>query len=208
MTRGRKPDAPALQAAKGHPGKRRRAGKADTRAAELAAAPPASADPLSPPVWLGEAKLRPALAIWRELVPDLKRYNLLDTLDRPTFAMYCVHMADWVQATRDIAKNGHSYAAKNVNGDDLMRVNPAVKVRELAERHILEIGSRFGLDPSSRYKLLRDQSASALGGLFSGQGAGGTGEDRGSRGAEETGDDEPLALMQRASAAPPGSAMQ
>jgi P27 family predicted phage terminase small subunit len=195
MTRGRKPDAPALAAAKGNPGRRRRDTPA-ARAAELAAAAAESADPLAPPRYLRDAKLRPALAIWRQLVGELRRFNLLDTLDRGTFAMYCVHMADWIAATKDIAKYGHSYTAKNVNNDDLMRLNPAVKVRELAERHILEIGSRFGLDPASRYRLLRDQSAAPLGGLF------GSASEGLSAAPAPAAEEEPVGLMRRASEAP------
>lgn len=168
MTRGRKPDAPALQAAKGNPGRRRKTKETPAdRAAALLAAPPTSSDPLAPPAFLADTKLRPALAIWCELVPELRRLNLLAPLDRHTFAMYCVHLADWIAATKDISNNGHSYTAQNVTGTgELNRLNPAVRARELAERHILDIGSRFGLDPASRYKLLRDQGAVPSGGLF------------------------------------------
>jgi P27 family predicted phage terminase small subunit len=73
--------------------------------------------------------------------------------------MYCVHMADWIAATLDIHKHGSWMKAKNVNGDEMPRLNPAVKVREIAERHILQISERFGLDPANRYKLMRDQAA-------------------------------------------------
>lgn len=169
--RGRKPDAKGSQAAKGHPGKRRKQKEprlsAEDRAAQLAAVE-AQAESASHPKFLAHPKLKEALSIWRELEPDLARLHLLERLDRHAFAMYCVHMADWIAATRDIQKRGQWRNVRNVNGDLMPRLNPMVKVREIAERHILDIGSRFGLDPANRYKLLRDQAAAPApsGGLF------------------------------------------
>lgn len=159
--RGRKPDSAARQAAKGNPstkGSRPRASKKDKRTAEQRAAVLASVQQ-DHPKFLADHRLKAALDIWRELEPDLRRLHLLDRLDRHTFAMYCVHMADWITATRDIQNRGHWKNVKNVNGEPMPRLNPMVKVREIAERHILEISSRFGLDPANRYKLLRDQAA-------------------------------------------------
>lgn len=173
--RGRKKDLPARRAAKekakGYPGKRsnkRSRVSAEESAGALAtAAPVSTGSPVAAvkrvvalhPKFLSEPRLKEALAIWTELEPDLKRLNLLQPLDRHTFAMYCVHMADWIIATRDIQKRGHWKNVKNVNGEPMPRLNPMVKVREIAERHILDIGARYGLDPANRYKLLRDQAA-------------------------------------------------
>lgn len=169
MARGRKPDPPGLQEMKGNPGKRKkRRDAAKMRVAELAAADAINLDPLAPPKILRDPHLETARRIWIELMPVLRSFNLLTKLDRYTFAMYCVHMSDWLSATKDIADNGHSYKAVNVNGDELHRMNPAVKVRQVSERAILEISARFGLDPQSRFKLLREQSLSPLpGDLFS-----------------------------------------
>lgn len=172
--RGRKPDGKERQRAKGNPGRRAPRKKRET--AEQAAAAVASAAPSSPdsavpaadqpaiarkshPKFLDAPRLKEALAIWRELEPDLRRLKLLQPLDRFTFAMYCVHMSDWITATRDIKQRGQWKQVKNINGDPMPRMNPSVKVREIAERHILEISARFGLDPANRYKLLRDQAA-------------------------------------------------
>lgn len=172
--RGRKPDTAAMQDAKGNPGKRQRARKAkpasaDQRAAQLASAPAdlnatagKLAAPISHPKFLAEPKMKEALAIWKELAPELVRLHLLDRLDRYSFALYCVHLADWIVATRDIQQRKQWMNVKNVNGDMMPRLNPSVKVRELAERHILEIGARFGLDPANRYRLMRDQAAAPL----------------------------------------------
>lgn len=100
-----------------------------------------------------------ALQIWKDLSPGLKRLNALSHPDRYAFAMYCVHVANWIEAEREIRKHGATYIARNsVNGDELQKLSPWVRVREISERHILEIGSRFGLDPYNRFKLLKEEA--------------------------------------------------
>lgn len=191
----RRPDPPGLQAAKGNPGRRK---PAKTRAGALASTPGATADALSPPEFMdGAEDFAGALAVWRELAPELKRNNLLERPDRYTFAMYCVHMADWIDLTKKIATEGTHYEAEGVTGQKLWRLNPAVKAREIAERHILEIGPRFGLNPADRYKLLKDQSAAKFG-LFDRVP---DGKDDGAK--EGDGVDNPVGLLGRAAASPP-----
>lgn len=100
-----------------------------------------------------------ALHVWKDLSPGLKRLNALSHPDRYAFAMYCVHVANWIEAEREIRKNGATYIARNsVNGDELQKLSPWVRVREISERHILEIGARFGLDPYNRFKLLKEEA--------------------------------------------------
>lgn len=102
------------------------------------------------------------LQIWRDLSPDLRRINSLARLDRFGFAMYCVHMADWIRATLDIKAKGETYKARStITKDWLLKMNPMVKVREIAEKHLLELGARFGLDPTSRFKLVGLQAGLA-----------------------------------------------
>lgn len=109
-----------------------------------------------------ETDFRLELEIWKELSTDLRRINALARLDRFGFAMYCVHMADWIRATLHIKEHGATYKARNtVNKDVLQKLSPMVRVREIAERHILELGARFGLDPANRFKLVGIQAGLA-----------------------------------------------
>lgn len=206
MGKGRKPDSAGLQAAKGNPGRRKKA-SAEQRAAVLAAAPRVGGDELAPPAMLKDRALGPARKVWEELAPELRRLNLLQPLDRYTFAMYCVHMADWIKANRDIQREGAHYDAPMTGGEATMkRLHPAVKVRELAEKHLLEIGARFGLDPANRYRLLRDQAAALVssGGLFDREPETDT-RPPASPAPEPDLDDDPVGLMRRMSAPPPES---
>ena len=101
---------------------------------------------------------------------------------------------------------------KNVNGDAMPRINPSVKVREIAERHILDISARFGLDPSNRYRLLRDQAAAPLPAspsqrdMFEAQPAAVAGNGPTSAGVAEPGElQSPIGLMEDLGTAPPGT---
>lgn len=208
MPRGRRADTPAQQEAKGNPSKKKRRRdalpSAEDRAAALAARPAEGKDVFSPPRFMnGEKHFGDALAIWCELAPELRKMRLLENLDRFTFAMYCVHMSDWISASKDIAKNGTHKDVKNMNGDPMPRLNPAVRVRELAERHIIDIGSRFGLNPADRYRVLRDQAGMPLGGLFDKPGE--KDEPGEVTSAESAGPETPIGLMRRRAAPPPGS---
>jgi P27 family predicted phage terminase small subunit len=166
MPRGRKGDSPEVKTKKAgrfrKPDARQRRKKpamsVEQRAEMIAAL--TDGQILNPPSFMLEGRdFDLALQVWKELAPDLDRLNALARPDRYTFAMYCVHMGDWIDAVRELNANGPTYIARNtVNGDELQKLSPWVKVRELAEKNILKIGERFGLDPSNRFKMIRDEA--------------------------------------------------
>ncbi|GJD58137.1 phage terminase small subunit P27 family [Methylobacterium dankookense] len=167
MTRGRKPDSPALQTAKGSPGKRALAKRMGVRTTRLAAN-----DPLSPPKFLRELKAHDdkgydvALRIWSELAPQLRKRNLLDKMDRYAFARWCVYQAEWIEATRTIAREGMTRIVATVSGDEMPRRHPAAAHRDRVELAMGKLEEAYGLTPADRYKVMRDQAAAPLGGLF------------------------------------------
>jgi hypothetical protein len=84
------------------------------------------------PAFLLDEKVdfRMELDVWKDQAPHLKRMNALQKPDRYTFAIYCVHMADWIRATLDIRKNGATYKARStITKDVLHKLNPMVRVR-------------------------------------------------------------------------------
>ncbi|KQP34294.1 hypothetical protein ASF27_01655 [Methylobacterium sp. Leaf102] len=165
MTRGRKPDSPALQAAKGSPGKRARAARTMARTERLAAN-----DPLRPPTFLtagkGDEGFTLALRIWREQAPHLHRRNLLDRMDRYAFARWCVYQAEWIETTQTIKTEGVTRLVKTVGGDEMPRRHPAASHRDRIELAMGKLEASYGLTPADRYKVMRDQAANPLGGLF------------------------------------------
>lgn len=201
MARGRKPDSPALQAAKGSPGKRAMGKRMGQRITRLAAN-----DPANPPPFLtkkGEEGLADALRIWRELVPQLQRRNLLDRIDRYGFARWCVYQAEWIEATRTIRREGITRTVTTVSGDEMPRRHPAAAHRDRVELAMTKLEASYGLTPADRYKVMRDQAAAPLGGLF------GQGEDDSEPGhpvvpAPGTAAD-PVGFLAAHASAPPGS---
>lgn len=170
MGRGRRADAAELQEAKGNPGKRmnkaaRQIAAAEAMAKMLGTAPGRENDPLAPPVFLDQ-RFAPALAVWNDYAPRLADRNLLDPLDRHTFALFCVWLGEFVTANEDIARNGYSRLVKTVSGDKMPRENHAVARRDTAMKYVLDLSKRFGLTPLDRYALIRDQAAGRGGGLF------------------------------------------
>jgi hypothetical protein len=108
----RRADPPAVQKAKGNPGRRKSAiAKREeeiARVAEILASAPADpADPLAPP-----AADRPRADVRRrdrrleddgaEAVDDSR----LQPQHRPIFAMFCVYYAEFIMANEDVITNG------------------------------------------------------------------------------------------------------
>lgn len=165
--RGRRPDPPALQEAKGDPGRRkgkRVAAQAKAAAVEIAA-PAAPAEPgktwattVEPPAILFGDKYVEALAIWNELGPDLERTNRLAPLHRQAFGMFCIYIAEFWQATRDLADKGRSQNVKTVAGGSMERDRPAVRWRAEAFSNAMEAAKQFGLTPREEFSIFKDQS--------------------------------------------------
>jgi P27 family predicted phage terminase small subunit len=204
---GRRRDPAEMQAAKGYPGKRR--SKTDRQIAEaealaelLAAAPAESDDALGPPALLNDARLLPALTIWRDYAPRLQKLNLFAALDRHSFAIFCVYYADFVAAQADINKNGFSRLVKTVSGDRMPRNNPAVDRRDTAVKFILEFSKRFGLTPLDRLDLIGKQAGGFNGGLFPDR----PGPETGEPAKDPAGkDDSVIGIANRFDSPPPGT---
>lgn len=173
MARGRLPDPPGLQAAKGNPGRRvgavaRRLAEADRVAALLAQAPDGS-DPLAVPGIIS-AEAAPAIAVWRDLAPRLAKTHRLQMHHRPLFAMFCVYFAEWVLANEEVNGKGHTQRVKTVAGGYMERMRPMVVIRDRAFDMVMKLSERFGLTPSDEYSLFKDQALAAAQnpGLFDG----------------------------------------
>lgn len=159
---GRPRGNPEDQAAMGHPGKRRtkteKAIAEAERQAKLLALPRAEETSDSPPAYLADPRLAPAMAVWMEYAPRLDKLHLLARLDRHTFALFCVYAGEFVVANEDVLVKGYSTRVKTVSGDYMLRENPSVSRRDFAAKMVLELSSKFGLTPADRNKLLRDSA--------------------------------------------------
>lgn len=156
MTRGRKPDAPELQIAKGNPRKQAKKPAAAAAQSDQSSAATAQSDQSAAP---GGA-IRPpaklvgtAVAIWNQLAPDLERMRFLRPTDRMAFARYCDALNRWWQITADLRKEGQTYTSKSAHGD-LRRVNPLFLIEERLVRRLEALEDRFGLTPAARQQIL------------------------------------------------------
>lgn len=163
MARGRRPDP--LQAAKGHPGRRKSkvAQREDEarRVAELLLKH-SGADILTPPAIIDQGDLYAgAVAVWRDLAPRLARTQRLAEQHRPVFAMFCVYFADWVSLNDQLMREGMTQRVKTVAGGFMIRDHPAVRRRQECFDNVMKLSAQFGLTPHDEYDLFKNQAVAA-----------------------------------------------
>lgn len=174
---GRRKDNPALQAAKGFPGKRRKQVEAAIAEAEMAAAimPPAAPSGLGdPPPLLLQKRFAPALDVWNLWAPRLVETKLFEAIDRPALMMLCVDYSFWHAATVRLARDGLTSRVKTVSGSYWNRKSPLVDIQTRFSERVWAGVQRFGLTPTDRYNLFKEfaaamQSAPPSGDLFAHQ---------------------------------------
>lgn len=117
-----------------------------------------------PPSWLTDATAR---ATWKRVVPELQRLNVYNESLRDVVGRYCQHFGDWVRLTREIKRDGSTIWVTMTDGENkMLRVNPAIRVRDLAERALVDLEDRFGFSPLARYRLTGFQAAQPRTDLF------------------------------------------
>jgi len=91
---------------------------------------------------------------WNRLVPLLLEMKILTTADGPALGGLCAAYSQLVMAENAIQKYGLMVAdLEHATGVGMVRVNPAVRIKSDALRHLRAFCSQFGLDPASRSKL-------------------------------------------------------
>ena len=90
-----------------------------------------------------------AIKVWENLEPRLTELGLLADTDESTFAVFCQAYGDWLEMTCYLNKLGiTNWYTESASG--YRQVIPEVAVRDKAYQVMRLLGSRFGLDPSSR----------------------------------------------------------
>jgi P27 family predicted phage terminase small subunit len=162
---GRRKDAPAQQAAKGYPGRRK--SREQRAAAELAAKAQQAADqvagqrdPFAAPAMFRQAPAyyARALDVWNDTIRGLKLMGRLDSRYAPSIAIYCVAVQEWETACKHIRQHGFVQKVKRTTGDSWLRQNPMLDVRSAAESTIRDKAREFGLSPLFDQELLKVQS--------------------------------------------------
>lgn len=165
---GRRRKDPKEQKARGFPNRRkskteRVLAEMEARAADdakLLAGTKDPADLQALPVFINDKRLAPAIEVWKDYAPRLDKLQLLTTLDRHTFAMFCIYVAEFALANREILDRGYSLPvptiAKYADGKpgSMLRENPAVGRRDHAAKMMLDLAEKFGFTPLDRAKLI------------------------------------------------------
>ncbi|HNG79331.1 MAG TPA: phage terminase small subunit P27 family [Burkholderiaceae bacterium] len=100
----------------------------------------------TPPAHLHER----SAAVWREIAPMLRSIQLLTVADLIELEMLCDAVADY-RYTR--AARGDDYVAHSPKTGSPM-VDPWHIVQQMAGKRVDELGSKFGLNPQARSRLM------------------------------------------------------
>ena len=91
---------------------------------------------------------------WDRSVAELVAMGIMSSADTMTLAIYCMEVAEYLQAKRVLAEVGRTIVISDKDGNvrDL-RNHPAVVRANAAFRNVRSMGSDFGFNPSSRESL-------------------------------------------------------
>jgi P27 family predicted phage terminase small subunit len=145
MARGRIPNSPELNEARGNPGK---------RAKKLRVADIAPIAGIEAPKHMG-AKGR---KFWADVAAYITDSRIVRVSDRNILARYCETLADYVKATRELDKQGHVYWTESAHGK-MQRISPHFLVQERLVKRLQDMEDRLGLTPASRQQILMRMAA-------------------------------------------------
>jgi P27 family predicted phage terminase small subunit len=102
------------------------------------------------PAWLSAEAKR----VWSKLAPICQRMGVLTDADEPMFAAFCDAYATFRACHEIIAKEGRIQKKYNAKTHDCYEdARPEVKMLVDAQKLMLQIGARFGLNPSDRSRI-------------------------------------------------------
>jgi len=135
--RGRKPKPTAKKMLAGNPGKRA-LNKAEPEFSKITN--------VDPPEWLSDR----AAQMWRMVVPELLRENVVAITDLHNVEAFCVAYDNWRMAQESVKQ--HGIVVAGAQGGPIK--NPALTAANETMRQIVTFGSMLGLDPASRTRLI------------------------------------------------------
>lgn len=127
-----------------------RGARSDRRGADAPVHSQYSGDP---PEWLSTEACR----VWWRIVPELKRFSLLNTVEVDALVTYCEAVIVHELACREVAENGVTI----VGGMGGLIKNPACTVMKESAMTIRAFAHEFGLTPATRSLVKAPTDASA-----------------------------------------------
>ena len=105
------------------------------------------------PEWLDKT----AKQKWAKLIPELERLGLLTIIDGDCLAAYCVAWSELRQATETLDKEGRVLSTPS----GYRQPHPCVSMQRAALAKLKEFSALFGLDPSSRSRIVVPEKPAA-----------------------------------------------
>lgn len=140
--KGRKPKPTAVKVLEGNPGKRQ---------LNMFEPKPVKGKLPKCPDWLeDEAKEE-----WNRLAKNLHNLGILTDLDVQAFASYCQAYARWREAEEFISQHGAIVKTKSGYWQQV----PQVSIAHQNQKMMMQAAAEFGLTPSSRSRIIADQTA-------------------------------------------------
>lgn len=102
------------------------------------------------PKWLAD---RTAKLVWASLHQELTAVRFLEATDLNALARYCQYMAEWIEHTRTLRKEGSTYKTSSKHVEDMHRLRPEVRLRERCEVNLKALEDAIGLNPASRFSI-------------------------------------------------------
>lgn len=134
---GRTPKPTAKKVLAGNPGKRA-LNKAEPQFSQITN--------VDPPEWLSDR----AATMWKMIVPELLRENVVALTDLHNVEAFCVAYDNWRMAQESIQSSG--IVVTGATGGPMK--NPALTAANETMRQMVTFGSMLGLDPASRTRLI------------------------------------------------------
>jgi P27 family predicted phage terminase small subunit len=95
---------------------------------------------------------------WRRVLPLLMERGSLTEADSAALSVYCETHARWVEAKRDVKKDGLTVSTtvldSSGNAVSNRKINPALKIVENCERALRSFLRECGLTPATRERVL------------------------------------------------------
>lgn len=207
---GRRSDPPAVQKAKGYPGRRQKKTDSDLKA--QASSPTAeevllaSMDiaGLRPPPRFARKEFKEERDVWMAVAPRLRTTLRASVEFQAPLVAYCDAVARYNRSVLALRRQGYVVKVKTVSGDEMPRTNPNEKIRQQALAEILSLSDRFGFTPRDNFALLLDQRRVLERGAGQGQGDLGL-NDEPAPGQTPAAAADPVGGMDRFDSPPPGS---
>ena len=90
---------------------------------------------------------------WRSVCGELLELDMLHRVDLPLLASYCQEMATYIEANKNLRKEGYVLSIERQDGSSYCMPNPWASIKNKSLENALKIAGKFGFTPSDRSRI-------------------------------------------------------